>query len=314
MWHQDRERQSDGDATTTATMKRKRVVGGNEPLLTEKYPSYNFVYGMVASTAKKDKAALDRHQKRQIVMEVYSRLEKNHNFQHHAPPRPCYDDCGGYLENGFDLFPFSLYKLSLDRIDRSLPYYAWDEDRNTWIGNIRFVIHGINHPTRPTSHGAGMCKMFRDKLAEPKDDDERLQHMILSLERIASLDKPGSIAPKKRILPYSAVSACFRNHPDMREEFGKFHQAWEYCKELLIKQRFRWGNILMSDTSTDPLHRRMFAPSLSIIDPKLGPVMGNLEWIPACLNIQSYHKNKGPTLARWSPEAFEKYVLTGSQK
>lgn len=282
--------------------KRKR--GGDEQplLLSEKYPGYGFVYGMVASTAQKDKTGLDRNQKRQIVMEVFSRLEKNHRS------RPCHDDCGGYLENGFDLFPLSLYKLSFDRIDRSLPYYTWDDEQKTWLGNIRFVIHGINHPTRPTSHGADMCKMFRDKLAEPKDDPERLQHMILSLERTVCPDNPGSIAPKKRILPYSAVSACFRNHPDMKEEFGKFHQAWEYCKDLLIAQRFRWGNILMTDTSSEPLHRRMFAPSLSIIDPKLGAVMGNLEWIPACLNIHSFHKNKGPTLARWTPEAFEKYL------
>ena len=118
---------------------------------------YGFISGMVKNCIQNDKETKTKDEKREITIQIMKklgdRLEKSKNNE------SIHDDCGGYLPTGFHFGSHSLYKLSLDRKDNDKIHF--ELHGTSWITNIRFVIHGINHRTNPTAFGKQMCAMFR---------------------------------------------------------------------------------------------------------------------------------------------------------
>ena len=65
----------------------------------------------------------------ELAIQVYERLKQMGDF----------DDAGGYIKGGLQPRKFSLYKLSLDRIDNDRPHFVGNK-----LNNLNFIIAGMN--------------------------------------------------------------------------------------------------------------------------------------------------------------------------
>jgi hypothetical protein len=264
-------------------------------------PPYSFIYRMVKRCIEQDKDEKTKDEKREITIQIMKklgdRLEKSKNNE------PIHDDCGGYLPTGFHFGSHSLYKLSLDRKDNDKIHFRLDG--TSYINNIRFVIHGINHRTNPTAWGKDMCAIFRDRVNRKTKPEETAK----LLERLKKTTCKG-----KNTLAYMSVWDAYRR--DGKKYFSSFSEMYEYCIELLRKQNFICpvSKILMSDTleNSQP-NRRRFAPSLNAKDARKGHRKENLEWIISCLNNGNCDKQKKeiyetdhPTT--WNTKRFFEYI------
>ena len=109
---------------------------------------------MVKDCIKGDKDEKSKDQKREITIQIMKklgdRLEKSKNNE------AIHDDCGGFLPTGFHFGSHSLYKLSLDRKNNNKIHFEFDGI--SYINNIRFVIHGMNH-LQTQLHGVKICAL-----------------------------------------------------------------------------------------------------------------------------------------------------------
>lgn len=215
--------------------------------------------------------------------------------------KPCRDDVGVYLKNGFDFEQHSIFALSLDRIDNEKPHFPNAND----ITNIRFVIRGLNHSTNPSS-----VKNFTKIVRERHRHGKTKNHEAKIHELYDRLKKPFSNG--RRNIAYSCASNIFQLDEKSREQFKTFGEFWKYAKSLLIKQGFQCAvsNILMDETcDNSKAGQRRFAPSLDAIDPRKGHLKGNLRWICAFLNITCCDKIKTEDFSddkptQWTREIF----------
>jgi hypothetical protein len=192
--------------------------------------------------------------------------------------------------------------LSLDRKDNDKIHF--ELDGTSYINNIRFVIHGINHRTNPTAWGKDMCAIFRERVTRQiKPEIAKL------LERLKK-----KCYNRKQTLAYMSVYHAYQR--DGKKYFESFSEMYEYCIDLLKKQNFicNVSKILMSDTleNSQP-NRRRFAPSLNAKDATKGHCKDNLEWIISCLNNGNHDKKKKefydsdhPTT--WNTKRFYMYI------
>jgi len=263
-------------------------------------PHYYFISKMVHSNILDDvkKRSGEKYNadiKRAITREIQERLGAR------LSTGSCYDDCGGYLKNGFAFHPHSIYKLSLDRINNDRVHFYMENGK--WTRNIQFVITGINHRTNPSALGADMCRILRNKMEEKPS--------VLDIERARkSLNKPCG----KNNVAYSSCHTSRDNKNDKcHEVFKTAKDQWTYGKQLLEKQEMRCAisGILMD--SEGKAGNRMFAPSLDATYPRDGHVPGNLRWICSFLNNGNCDKSKkedyeddDPTT--WNRERWREYV------
>ena len=261
---------------------------------------YGFIRDMVKNCIQIDKDTKSKDQKREITIQIMKklsdRLEKSKNNE------PIHDDCGGFLPTGFHFGSHSLYKLSLDRKENSKIHF--ELDGTSYINNIQFVIHGINHRTNPTAWGK-VCALFRERVKRKINPEETAK----LLERSKKKSYNG-----KHTSAYESVWNAYNR--DGKNYFASVSEMYDYCIELLRKQNFicNVSNILMSDTwENSEAGKRRFAPSLNAKNARKGHCRDNLEWIVSCLNNSNFDKKKKedyetdhPTT--WDRKRFYQYI------
>ena len=263
-------------------------------------PHHSFIRTMVNSNISDDVRIRSgekyrKEEVRAIVREIQERLGAR------LSTGSCYDDCGGYLKNGFAFHHHSIYKLSLDRINNDKVHYYMENGK--WTRNIQFVITGINHHTNPSALGADMCRILRNKMEEKPS--------VLDIERVReSINKPCG----KNNVAYQSCQKSRRNKNDKcHEVFKMAKDQWTYGKQLLEKQGMLCA---ISGILMDPEGKagnRMFAPSFDATYPREGHVPGNLRWICSFLNNANWDKTKkedyeddDPTT--WNRERWREYL------
>ena len=297
-----------GAANYTAHGRRKHPNQLKEMGIKEKRHKYHghpyrFIASMVSNCMLMDKKITNQDEKYVITLEIISKLKKKGQLDPSLNNLPCRDDCGGYLKEGFDFHSYSLYKLSLDRINNSIGHFNFKN--GTWLSNIRFVVHGINHRTNPTRYNEKMPSMLRDKVMQQVDPNE-VYTLKIRLKK--------TVYNKLQTLPYKSILCAY--HRDGKNHFNSAKEMRLYCFGLLREQWFRCkiSNIFMNDThDNSEAGHRMFAPSLNAIDPVKGHRKGNLEWICSFLNNSNFDKTKTDTFeddkpTSWNRERFYGYI------
>ena len=263
-------------------------------------PPYTFIRNMVNDCIHTDKDTKSKEEKREITIQIMKklgdRLEKSKNNE------AIHDDCGGFLPTGFHFGQHSLYKLSLDRKENSKIHF--ELDGTSYINNIRFVIHGMNHQSNPTAFGKQMCEIFRERVSRQIKPED----IAKLLERLKKTRYNG-----KQTLVYKCVWSAYNR--DGKNYFESVSEMYEYCIDLLKKQNFicNVSKMLMSDTRDSEAGKRRFAPSLNAKDARKGHCRDNLEWIISCLNNSNFDKQKKddyesdhPT--SWNTKIFYEYI------
>jgi hypothetical protein len=261
---------------------------------------YTFIRTLVHRNNSNDvkKRSGEKYRKeeiRAIVREIQERLGAR------LSTGSCYDDCGGYLKNGFAFHSHSIYKLSLDRINNDKVHFYMENGK--WTRNIQFVITGINHHTNPSALGKDMCRILRNKMEEKPS--------VLDIERVReSINKTCN---KKNIAYQSCLRSRRNKNDKCHEVFKTTKDQWTYGKQLLEKQGMLCA---ISGILMDPEGKagnRMFAPSLDATYPRDGHVPGNLRWVCSFLNNVNCDKSKkedyeddDPTT--WTRERWREYV------
>jgi hypothetical protein len=262
-------------------------------------PHHSFIRTMVNSNISDDVRIRSgekyrKEEVRAIVREIQERLGAR------LSTGSCYDDCGGYLKNGFAFHHHSIYKLSLDRINNDKVHYYMENGK--WTRNIQFVITGINHRTNPSALGKDMCRILRNKMEEKPS--------VLDIERVReSLNKPC----RKNVAYKSCRTSRDNKNDKCHEVFKTMKDQWTYGKQLLEKQGMLCA---ISGILMDPEGKsgnRMFAPSFDATYPRDGHVPGNLRWVCSFLNNTNHDKEKkedyeddDPTT--WTRERWREYV------
>lgn len=236
-----------------------------------------------------------------ITYEIFDNMKKKKQYHASLNNLPCYDDWGGYLPTGFDLHSHSIFKLSLDRINNNLPHFSFEND--SWLTNIRFIIHGMNHHTNPVNIP---LYIIRNKMHVELDKEEQTQ-LIMRMQKTRYKGK--------RLIPYNCITNIRKTKDPCLIYWKSISEQWKYCSELLREQEYRCSitGILMNHTCITN-GDRPFAPSLDAINPRIGHIPGNLRWICSFLNngncdkrkIEDYIDDK-PT--SWSKQLFNAYVI-----
>ena len=108
-------------------------------------------------------------------------------------------------------------------------------------------------------------------------------------------------------------------HDLLKEIFVTFGNFKSYCLELLKKQEYKCAvsgiYLLNGSYDTMPANKKVFSMSINAIDPKLGHVKENIEWVCRFINVINreksktyHHKDDFPNA--WTKELFQKYFFT----
>jgi hypothetical protein len=290
---------------------------GVKPMKKHRPFPYSWIKQMVVNNIKNDKmtSMFTTKQKDDITQEIMDKLKATDRLKSSLANKPCYCDMGSYLRFGFDFHNHSLYQLSLDRIENyedadgkriRKAHFEWNEEQQTWLKNIRFVIKGLNHHTNPSSLGMGYPTFMRQRIRADRQSIDTEQRALL-----ARLNKKSWNG--KHILPYMcAYNIHHQRDASCKAQFETVGTFWDHAKQLLIDQGYRCpiSTMLMRDTCDDSMAgSRMFAPSLDAIDATKGHVRGNLRWICSFLNCINHDKDKTGTFpddrpTQWTKELF----------
>lgn len=227
----------------------------------------------------------------------------------------CIDDAGGYLPNGFDIGPHSLYKLSLDRKDNDRPHFLPNTDNI--LENLSLIIIGMNnHTSIVAQHRVNTCDYVREKVKESqektKEDEDNL---VLSQSKSCNIET----GIKKQTILYGCCYNIFNQKKNKqyrdkkcREKFETLDNFLKYCYSLLENQRGRCAisKIFLENESAGP--RSPFKLSVDAIKPRDGHVPGNIRIICQFLNSTNHDKCKTYVAeddqeTAWTPELFKEY-------
>jgi hypothetical protein len=231
------------------------------------------------------------------------------------------DDNGGICTGPCAIVfqPYSLFSLTLDRIDDALPHFV-----NHSLDNICITIRGMN-TWCSLPKGTGLCAMLRaeaERTVTEAEVEEALAREKTS--KSTSLAKRYGQNPRHNIL-YSSVHSAFHRDPKARAAFGTRKNMFAYCYALYAEARARCAisSIFLSGHTynreknakgrsiPDP-----FQPSVDAKVPTLGHVPGNLRVVCMFLNCTDLSKKDAHNAARsnrdapqqWTPALFKHYV------
>ena len=198
-----------------------------------------------------------------------------------------------------------LFQISLDRKDNDYPHF--DESRNAFQ-NIRDVPLCLNTQCNPLNHYPKFKQSVLDQI--------KLQS-TLNLNRLMynkSICYKGimNIWNSKRKVNNEVEHVLLKNM------FGNVKNFQSYCLKVLKDQEYKCAitgmYVLNGMQDTMPANKKVFAMSINAIDPTLGHVRGNIEWVCRFINVTNrekdkkiHHKDDPPNA--WTKELFEKYFL-----
>lgn len=198
-----------------------------------------------------------------------------------------------------------LFKISLDRINNNYPHFYGSMDP---FQNVRDVPLCLNTRCNPLNHYDNFKQTVLDQIKLPCDLD------LGALMYNKSICYKGiySIWNSKRKVNNQV------EHDLLKDMFGDFKNFKSYCKKVLEDQDYRCaitGIYLLNgmyDTISD--EEKVFSMSINAIDPKVGHVKGNIEWVCRFINVTNrekdkkvHHKHDPPNA--WTKDLFEKYFL-----
>jgi hypothetical protein len=278
------------------------------------FPENKHVWDFIKDLVKRNDSD-DRKKKHRWTDEDRQELEaRTNNIRHELAIQVYerwrhmgeYDDAGGYIKGGLHPRRFSLYKLSLDRINNDRPHFVGNS-----LNNLKFIIAGMNTRCNLVSLcGKKTCAFLRERSKQSITDAEI--QAILEREKKKKAKYDGKWKPN---IVYASCKNAYTK--DGHKYFDSLHEMFIYVYNLLVEQRAicnitgflmdqHKGSEKMSKKSTNP-----FQPSLNAKIPSKGHRPGNLEWVCACANPTDQDKQNVdfrdvPT--GWTRQSFKSYI------
>ena len=199
-----------------------------------------------------------------------------------------------------------LFQISLDRKDNDYPHFYGSMDA---FQNVRDVPLCLNTRCNPFKHYSNFKQAVLDQIKLPSTLDlGKLMHSKKSICYIGI----GNIWRSKRKVKGQVEHVLLKNMFDNIKNFQS------YCLKVLKDQEYKCaitGIYLLNDMYDKiPANKKVFSMSINAIDPTVGHVRGNIEWVCRFINVINAEKNKkihhkdDPPNA-WTKELFEKYFL-----
>ena len=231
------------------------------------------------------------------------------------------DDNGGNITGPCALVfqPYSLFSLTLDRIDDTLPHFV-----NNSLDNVIITVRGMNTWCSLTK-GKDCCALLRAEMERTVTEAEVEEALAREkTSKSSALAKTYGQKARHNIL-YTSVHGAFRHDPKARAAFGTVNAMFAYCYNLYAQARARCAisSIFMSghaysqeknDKGRSTPHP--FQPSLDAIHPNLGHVRGNLRIVCRFLNCVDQSKGDVHRTKRtnkdapqqWTPTLWKHYI------
>ena len=199
-----------------------------------------------------------------------------------------------------------LFGISLDRRNNNYPHFYGSLNA---FQNVRDVPLCLNTACNPMIYYPDFKQAVMDQIHLP---------CALNLHKLMyrkSICYVGIINIWKSIRKVNGQV----EHDLLKEMFVTFDNFKSYCLELLKNQEYKCavsGIYLLNgpyDTMSDK--EKVFAMSINAIDPTLGHVRGNIEWVCRFINVtnkeksKTYHHEGDPPNA-WTKELFQEYFLS----
>ena len=198
-----------------------------------------------------------------------------------------------------------LFQISLDRINNNYPHFYGSMDA---FQNVRDVPLCLNTGCNPFQHYPNFKHAVLDQIKLP---------CALNLDRLMHW-KSMCYRGIKHIWNSKRKVNNQVEHVLLMNMFGNFKNFQSYCLKVLEEQEYKCaitGIYLLNDLYDKmPANKKVFAISINAIDPTLGHVKGNIEWVCRFINVTNREKDKkvhykdDPPNA-WTKELFEKYFL-----
>ena len=200
-----------------------------------------------------------------------------------------------------------LFGISLDRINNDYPHFYGPLNA---FQNVRDVPLCLNTQCNPLNHYDNFKQAVLDQIKLP-----------------CALDLHILMDAKSKSICYKGIIGIWNSkrsingqveHDLLKNEFGNVKNFRSYCLEVLKKQEYKCavsGIYLLNgpyDTMSDK--EKVFGMSINAINPTLGHVKKNIEWVCRFINVtnteksKTYHHEDDPPNA-WTKELFQKYFL-----
>jgi hypothetical protein len=231
------------------------------------------------------------------------------------------DDNGGNITGACAIVfqPYSLFSLTLDRIDDTLPHFV-----NNSLDNICITIRGMN-TWCSLPKGTGLCEMLRAEMQRNVTEaevEEALAREKKSCSR--KLARRYGQTRRHNIL-YASVNTAFQKDPKARAAFGTVKAMFKYVYALYTEARARCAisGIFLSGHAFNRERNAKgrsiphpFQPSVDAIHPNLGHVRGNIRIVCMFLNcvdrskgdVHRTKRTNGDAPQQWTPALWKQYV------
>ena len=231
------------------------------------------------------------------------------------------DDNGGNIVGPCALVfqPFSLFSLTLDRIDDALPHFV---DHS--IDNICITIRGMN-TWCSLPKGKECCALLRAEIQRTVPESE-VEETLAREKKSMSNALARRYGQKVRMnILYTSVQGAYKTDPKARAAFGTVKAMFAHCYNIYAQARARCaisgiflsGHAYSQEKSANGKSiPHPFQPSVDAIEPTLCHVPGNIRIVCRFLNPVDRSKgdvhrairinNNAPQ--QWTPALFKHYV------
>ena len=176
-----------------------------------------------------------------------------------------------------------LFGISLDRKDNDYPHFYGS--RNAFQ-NVRDVPLCLNTRCNPFKYYPNFKQAVMDQIKLPC----ALKLHILMDRKSICYKGIMNIWNSKRSINGQV------EHDLLKEKFVDRKNFQSYCLELLKKQEYKCAisgiYLLNGPCNTMPANKKVFSMSINAIEPTLGHVKGNIEWVCRFINVTNTEKDK----------------------
>tara|TARA_B100001059_G_C17788333_1_gene558550 strand:+ start:727 stop:1746 length:1020 start_codon:yes stop_codon:yes gene_type:complete len=199
-----------------------------------------------------------------------------------------------------------LFQISLDRRNNDYPHFFGSLNA---FQNVRDVPLCLNTSSNPFMHYPNFKQAVMDQIHLPRALN---LHKLMHYKSIC-YQGIGSVWKSKRKVNNQVEHVLLKNM------FGNLKNFQSYCLKVLKDQDYKCaitGMYLLNgmyDTMKDK--KKVFSMSINAIEPTLGHVKENIEWVCRFINVcnreksKTYHHKDDPPNA-WTKELFQKYFLS----